>query len=490
MNLVVLILAILTNLSVVNNGIQLKCTTTTSATHSDLDFNEWMHIAAWRQNGTWYVSVNQNDISVVSNPLVNGDEVFGIHDLYVYASDDSVQWYLRDLMVSDGQEYDHGSLSINADLIWNHTLDNYVGSPPMFGDAVPQYQWPFNTTYTFNGNQDGSSDFNPANTTVVGCKIPISAPGLTHTFIMDIKNGPPTLSNEYIFSVGARCYSLNTYSGQFSFYALTGVNWNATYDVWTNLRFVFEPSGCTLYVNGSLQAFIGIGDINTNHLSNGVWVGIYATGHNSSVYTGYMRNFEFYQNVALHPAPGSPPTWETAENTIYTFNGNQTAGVFDVNSTTVVGTKLDDPAFDVGTGAWTFAYWVKVTGGSSHYSLLNRDLSYGFSAFFEHMIIHGGFYWRLGAAPNNDDPIWNYSFSTNQWYHIVLAYDGNGEGYGYVDKSLQTLAVDNNPAIDFTSDTDFYIGSRPDGANKFVGQMKNMKWWNRMLTAAEVNQVT
>ena len=72
----------------------------------------------------------------------------------------------------------------------------------------------------------------------------------------------------------------------------------------------------------------------------------------------------------------------------------------------------------------------------------------------------------------------------------MLAYDGNGEGYGYVDKSLQTLAVDNDPPIDFTSDTDFYLGSRPDGANKFVGQMKNMKWWNRMLTAAEVNQLT
>ena len=100
-------------------------------------------------------------------------------------------------------------------------MDSYLGGPPIFGAIVPTYQWSIGT-YTFNGNQNGSQNFNVANTTVVGCKIPISAPGLTHTFVMDIKNGPPTLSNEYVFSVGARCYSFKYI--QFSIFFIR-TNW-------------------------------------------------------------------------------------------------------------------------------------------------------------------------------------------------------------------------------------------------------------------------
>ena len=51
--------------------------------------------------------------------------------------------------------------------------------------------------------------------------------------------------------------------GQFSFYALTGVNWVATYNVWTNVRFVMDSTGCTCYINNTQQAFIAISDINT-----------------------------------------------------------------------------------------------------------------------------------------------------------------------------------------------------------------------------------
>jgi hypothetical protein len=211
-------------------------------------------------------------------------------------------------------------------------------------------------------------------------------------------------------------------------------------------------------------------------------------------------NADLIWNHALDNNTGDPPTfgpaiyptWQTPANTVYTFNGSsQTTASFNVNSTNVVGTKLDDSAFDVGGGAWTFSYYLKVTGSGTHYSLLNRDINYqySYSAFFEHMVIYGGFYWRLGVGPDNDDPIWNYSFNTNQWYHIVLGYDGNGQGYGYVNKSLQSMNADNDPPVYYDSNTDFYIGSRPDGANKLVGQMKDMKWWNRLLSSSEVNNL-
>ena len=208
-------------------------------------------------------------------------------------------------------------------------------------------------------------------------------------------------------------------------------------------------------------------------------------------------NADLIWNHALDNNTGDPatfgaaihPTWKTPANTVYTFNGSQNTNAFNVNLSTVSGTKLDDSAFDVGTGAWTFSYYIKVTGSGSHYSLLNRDISYGYSAFFEHMVVYNGFYWQLGASPDEDKPIWGVSFNTNQWYHLVLGYDGNGEGYGYVDKVLQTLHTDNDPPTDFTSNTDFYIGSRPDSANRLVGQMKDMKWWSRLLSSSEVNNL-
>ena len=78
--------------------------------------------------------------------------------------------------------------------------------------------------------------------------------------------------------------------------------------------------------------------------------------------------------------PAICPTWQTPANTVYTFNGSsQTTASFNVNSTNVVGTKLDDSAFDVGGGAWTFSYYLKVTGSGTHYSLLNRDVNYQYS---------------------------------------------------------------------------------------------------------------
>ena len=51
------------SLHVLSNGIQFNCGQPIEATSSNLKMFEWMYIALWRQDSTWYLLVSQNGVN-------------------------------------------------------------------------------------------------------------------------------------------------------------------------------------------------------------------------------------------------------------------------------------------------------------------------------------------------------------------------------------------------------------------------------------------
>ena len=72
--------------------------------------------------------------------MVNGFDVEGITELQLLASPtQGVQYYIRDIFVSDGREYDKDNVSVAANKFWNHGCDNYSGVPSQFETTVILY---------------------------------------------------------------------------------------------------------------------------------------------------------------------------------------------------------------------------------------------------------------------------------------------------------------------------------------------------------------
>ena len=99
------------SLHVLSNGIQLNCGQPIEATSNNLKMFDWMYIAVWRQDTTWYLLVSQNGISYLSPAMVSGFDVKGIKELQLVANPtQGVQYYIRAV------SYTHLTLPTNREV--------------------------------------------------------------------------------------------------------------------------------------------------------------------------------------------------------------------------------------------------------------------------------------------------------------------------------------------------------------------------------------
>ena len=95
------------NLGVLINGIQLEWDNfVINATSPNLKMFDWLYIALWRQESSWYLLVGQNSQYYLTNPASDIDyPMRGISNIQLVGSNvNGVQYYIRDLFVSDGRE--------------------------------------------------------------------------------------------------------------------------------------------------------------------------------------------------------------------------------------------------------------------------------------------------------------------------------------------------------------------------------------------------
>lgn len=115
------------------------------------------------------------------------------------------------------------------------------------------------------------------------------------------------------------------------------------------------------------------------------------------------------------------------------------------------------------------------------------------------MGIEGDFLFRIGDAgvPDNQlqlscsnnvtDAAWQ--LSTNEWQHLAATYDSStGEVNVYIDgvKKGATQVTSFRGSVDWAS-SNFYIGKSYDDARWLEGDVCEMRVWNRVLTADEIN---
>ena len=207
---------------------------------------------------------------------------------------------------------------------------------------------------------------------------------------------------------------------------------------------------------------------------------------NSSLYyTKTQTDAAIAAAIALALTPSTSPTFETVQGHAYIFSGSQShTAAFNASTTFDPGTVLTDAAFSIGASAWTLAFYLKITFSNSYQSIFSRDPNsvQGGNQTFEMKTVGTDIYTQLGG----DRPIWVLPYVTNTWYNFVLTWDGIDDAAGWVNGTLQALALDGSTGLNFTSATNFRVGAVPGGSNPLIGEVKNLKFWPRKLTATEI----
>ena len=140
------------NLEVLINGIQLEWDNfVIHATSPNLKMFDWLYIALWRQEPSWHLLVGQNSQYYLANPASDNDyPMRGISNIQLVGSNaNGVQFFIRDLFISDGREFDKDNINITVNKFFNHGCYNFVSVPHEFAvsstPAESQFYFPLTT---------------------------------------------------------------------------------------------------------------------------------------------------------------------------------------------------------------------------------------------------------------------------------------------------------------------------------------------------------
>lgn len=112
--------------------------------------------------------------------------------------------------------------------------------------------------------------------------------------------------------------------------------------------------------------------------------------------------------------------------------------------------------------------WAGTTGSASPWVLIQRKDSTNIQAY-----VDGAFRWTFAATDNN-------------WYHVVVTYDGVGVFNCYVNNVSQS-AYSGLTDMNRAAATNLYFGS--GYSNYFKGKIDNVAIYNRNLNVSEINSL-
>ncbi len=102
---------------------------------------------------------------------------------------------------------------------------------------------------------------------------------------------------------------------------------------------------------------------------------------------------------------------------------------------------------------------------------------------------------------NNDDIVWatagpgnvgttvTTNFSMNQWHHVVLTWDSSGVHNVYVDNVLTSNVDLASHTVTTPSPVNLMIGTQDPGYRQFNGEIDDIRIYNRIISAAEVDSL-
>lgn len=234
----------------------------------------------------------------------------------------------------------------------------------------------------------------------------------------------------------------------------------------------------------------------TDNIGLGIWN---ATDWRINQQSDALINWGFDYNV-------SGNTSQTPDITSYNRRGNLTGiTVSEWSSSCIIGgcyfydndsriQYLDETFLLNKNNSFTISVWINSPGFRDNSKIVdaqpNNGGFSGFSLAFQTGVLGQlRFMLRKGDSSVNIDSA--NILNTNEWYHVVGVYNGSF-GFLYVNSTLQTpkqvLALN-------TTEVNLTIGSRsstsPSGNTSlyFRGYIDQFKYWNRVLSQDEINQI-
>jgi hypothetical protein len=149
------------------------------------------------------------------------------------------------------------------------------------------------------------------------------------------------------------------------------------------------------------------------------------------------------------------------------------------------------------TESATFSFWINKRSAAATAGPIYKRTS-GSPGYSIDILTTGAVSFSIGDLFSNNNRI-GYETSTtmnlNEWYHVVVTYDGSIVSSGikvYFNGVLQSMtnAFDNYGGGSSSNGFDFSLGARESGTSRQLdGKMDEVRFYNRVLTDSEIKQL-
>jgi hypothetical protein len=149
-------------------------------------------------------------------------------------------------------------------------------------------------------------------------------------------------------------------------------------------------------------------------------------------------------------------------------------------------------AYQMGTGDFSFAFWVKFTI-SIEVAVLDYGITGSSSGYFVDTVNkaggQAGFQFGISDGTHNISPETAHSWNNGNWHLVVVTCSRSGNMVIYVDNVSDGSASTSTVTGSVNSANGFALGANFAGGSLFDGSIDEFGLWNRVLTSTEIGHL-
>jgi hypothetical protein len=146
--------------------------------------------------------------------------------------------------------------------------------------------------------------------------------------------------------------------------------------------------------------------------------------------------------------------------------------------------EIPNPSLTYSDTGFSFECWFKAAKSSSPmFMVSHQEASNDGEGFHVRWAGANTIYAIISDGTNEADAQVSNALNVDQWYHIVVSWDHtNKKKYVYIDGILRQVETESSMGT-IAPNADIHIGSRRgEGSQMFIGQIDDVKLYNRILT--------
>jgi len=326
------------------------------------------------------------------------------------------------------------------------------------------------------------------------------------------------LNNFTIYNITSQCiktYSFNNITNttviEVTFYSDYFIDPEIVYSL------ISSVNKGAFYFNSTRQSDAD-GTLSLNGTLNGTFI---SASLIDTLTNAYLQNISYVVTQGANPNKDLMGYWRfeegtgttTQDDSNYNNDGTLTDGAF-YNSSSHNGlysagfdgvndgiTILDSPSLDLDNGtSFTISFWEKTVSTGCTFFMLKHNSADNFRGYWIGMNINGGGSGLIDLGlintlnANGIEITGNISINTNNWFHVVVAYNGTSKASGvrlYVNGVQDTNVIvrDDNLYNTIVNIRNLEIGLRSPTTCPLRGSIDEVMILNRSLSTSEVNNL-